>query len=179
VSTAYTLFSQVFSLHTVFSDAMLNGACSTAVQELEFCATASAFGLLLAFAAAAMLLVPPVAGFFMEDGEMVGIAGLGFASLLGLGRQSRRCTSWQALIHACQPLSRDLNEFTSSVAAQAELQELEFLSRGAREYLEMVRAQRALRWGDLWVARDLAWQPAEDRKDGNTALSLRHALAQA
>jgi hypothetical protein len=177
VSTAYTLFSQVFSLHTVFSDAMLNGVCSTAVQELEFCATASAFGLLLAFAAAIMLLVSAVVGAAMKDGEMAGIAGLGFASILVLGRQSRRCASWQALIHACQPLSRDLNELTSSVAAQAELQELTFLSPGAQEYVERVRAQRALRWGDLWVARDLAWQPAEARIDGNTGLSLRHAIA--
>jgi hypothetical protein len=108
---------------------------------------------------------------------MAGTAGLGFASIFGLGRQSRRCASWQALIHACQPLSRNLNELTSSVAAQAELQELTYLSPGAREYVEKVRAQRALRWGDLWVARDLAWQPAEARKDGNTALSLRHAIA--
>jgi hypothetical protein len=177
VSTAYTLFSQVFSLHTVFSDAMLNSVCSTAVQELEFCATASAFGLLLAFAAAVMLLVPAVVGAVIGGGEMAGIAGLGFASIFGLGRQSRRCASWQGLIHACQPLSRNLNELTSSVAAQAELQELAFLSPGAREYVETVRAQRALRWGDLWVARDLAWQPAEARKDGNTALSLRHAIA--
>jgi hypothetical protein len=177
VSTAYTLFSQVFSLHTVFSDAMLNGVGATAVQELEFCSTASAFGLLLAVAAAVMLLVPAVVGAVMKDGEMAGIAGLGFASILVLGRQSRRCASWQALIHACQPLSRDLNELTSSVAAQAELQELAFLSPGAREYVERVSAQRALRWGDLWVARDLAWQPAEARINGNTGLSLRHAVA--
>jgi hypothetical protein len=177
VSTAYTLFSQVFSLHTVFSDAMLNGVCATAVQELEFCATASAFGLFLAVAAAVMLLVPAIAGAVMKDGEMAGIAGLGFASLFSLGRQSRRCASWQALVHACQPLSHDLDEFTSSVAAQAEAQELALLCPGAREYLETVRAQRALRWGDLWVARDLAWQPAEARKEGQTGLSLRHAIA--
>jgi hypothetical protein len=177
VSTAHTLFSQVFSLHTVFSDAVLNGACLTAAQELEFCTTASAFGLLLAVAAAVMLLVPAVAGAVLKNGEMAGIAALGFASIFGLGRQSRRCASWRALIHACQPLSRDLNELTSSVAAQAELQELVFLSHGAREYVDRVRAQRALRWGDLWVARDLAWQPADARKNGETGLSLRHAIA--
>ena len=177
MSTAYTLFSQVFSLHTVFSDAVLNGVCATATQELEFCATASAFGLFVAFAAAVMLLVPAITGAFLEDGELAGIAGLGFASIFGLGRQSRRCASWQGLVHACQPLSRDLDELTTSVAAQAELQELAFLSPGAREYLERVRAHRALRWGDLWVARDLAWQPAEARKNGETGLSLRHAIA--
>jgi hypothetical protein len=147
------------------------------VQELEFCATASAFGLFLAVAAAVMLLVPAIAGAVLKDGEMAGIAGLGFASLFSLGRQTRRSASWQALVHACQPLSSDIDEFTSSVGAQAELQEIAFLCPGAREYLERVRAQRTLRWGDLWVARDLAWQPAEARKDGETGLSLRHAIA--
>lgn len=177
MSTAYTLFSQVFSLNSVFSDAMLNGVCSTAMQELEFCATASAFGLLVAVVAALLLLVPAIAGAVMNDGELAGIAGLGFASVFVLGRQSRRCAGWRALTHACQPLSRDLNELTTSVAAQAEVQELVFLSPSARDYLERVRAQRALRWGDLWVARDLAWQPADARKNGETGLSLRHAIA--
>ncbi|WP_157269805.1 hypothetical protein [Azohydromonas aeria] len=177
MSTAYTLFSQVFSLHTVLPDALLDGACATAVRELEFCATTSALGLLLAFAAALMLLVPIVVGAVVRDGEMAGIAGLGFASIWVLGRQSRRCAGWQALVHACQPLSRDLDELTSSVAAHAELQELAFLSPGARDYVEGVRARRALRWGDLWVARDLAWQPAEARIGGNTGLALRHAMA--
>lgn len=177
MSTAYTLFSQVFSLHSVFSDAMLNGVSSTALQELEFCATASAFGLLVAVVAALLLLVPAIAGAVVHESELAGIAGLGFASIFVLGRQSRRCAGWRALIHACQPLSRDLDELTTSVAAQAEVQELSFLSPGARDYLERVRTQRALRWGDLWVARDLAWQPADARKNGETGLSLRHAIA--
>lgn len=177
MSTAYTLFSQVFSLHSVFSDAMLNGVSSTALQELEFCATASAFGLLIAVVAALLLLVPAIAGAVVHEAELAGIAGLGFASIFVLGRQSRRCAGWRALIHACQPLSRDLDELTTSVAAQAEVQELSFLSPGARDYLERVRTQRALRWGDLWVARDLAWQPADARKNGETGLSLRHAIA--